>query len=163
MLSLPDAPIPALQRTQDMPAPRGPGKSPPTPKDLPSEASAGEWVSRGEEAKDGATRRESIYFAKGHTHGGGGEATPRELLASFRGPRRRCQPPRPSRDQAPPSQVPRHPALASERPQASPQLQHIPVAHGGARPENTTNINTRAAFISRSHFGFEKKDVSFCF
>lgn len=41
-----------------------------TPEGRPPAASAGRWLFPGEEAEDGATRRESVYFAKGHAEKG---------------------------------------------------------------------------------------------
>ena len=133
---------------QDVPAPRVPGKTrrtpgpQPDPRGRPPQASAGGWASQGEEAKDRATRGESVYFAKGHADkgqatqgaagllplGAGGGASHPDLL-DLTIDRERVS------DQALPSGIP-------GRPQASPQLQCIPATHRPGRPENTTNEKT---------------------
>lgn len=161
VLSPPDTQIHASQRSYRMYQPLGLGKTPctcvsrsQTPEGRPSAASAGRWFFPGEEAKDGATRRERIYFAKGHAGGEG--RPPEELPASSRCVlAAQCQWPRPARshgwetvsDLAPPSCVPRRPARASPYPPASPLLQRIPTARSG--PENTTNKKLSCFYLGQ--------------
>ena len=78
-LSLPDTQIHASQGSYRMYQALGLGKTlcicvsrSQTPEGRPPAASAGRWFFPGEEAEDGATRRERIYFAKGHAEKGEG-------------------------------------------------------------------------------------------